>query len=195
VNNYYKPGPATAGAELKFVHANYNPKEAKGTGEWYLNGNVMEGNKALSKKNYIGLDLSEEGYPKKAEAGNPFAISAAIPEQSAKDAFDAVLKNAGAVLPKRDATDARVINETKTGKATGMGVFGKAGIIDLPNAVGGWAEYKTAEAPLDTDGDGMPDEWEKKNGLNENDASDGNKLWADGFTMLEKYLNELATIK
>jgi hypothetical protein len=195
VNNYYKPGPATTGAELKFVHANYNAKEAKGTGEWYLNGNIMEGDKALTKKNFKGLDLTEEGYPKKAEANDPFTISAAIPEQNAKDAFDAVLKNAGAVLPKRDATDNRVIEETRTGKATGMGVFGKAGIIDLPNAVGGWASYQSSPAPVDTDEDGMPDEWEKKNGLNPADASDGNKVGGDGFTMLEKYLNELAIVK
>lgn len=194
VNNYYKPGPATP-AELKFVHANYAAQNAKGTGEWYLSGNIMEGGKALTKKNFKGLDLAEEGYPKKAEANEPFPISASIPDQNAKDAFDAVLRNAGAVLPKRDATDSRVIDETRTGKATGMGVFGKAGIIDSPVAVGGWAEYKTAAAPVDTDEDGMPDDWEKKNGLNINDASDGSKIGADGYTMLEKYLNELAIIK
>ena len=45
-------------------------------------------------------------------------------------------------------------------------MFGKTGIIDSPFAVGGWSEYKTAASPLDTDEDGMPDEWEKKNGLN-----------------------------
>lgn len=195
VNNYYKPGPATAGTELKFVHANYNAKEAKGTGEWYLDGNIMEGDKGLTKKNSKGLDLTEEGYPKKAEAEKAFVMSAPIPQQNAKDAFDAVLKNAGAILPKRDATDSRVVDETRTGKATGMGVFGKAGIIDSPVAVGGWASYQTLPAPADADGDGMPDEWEKKNGLNAADANDGNKVGADGFTMLERYLNELAIIK
>ncbi len=195
VNNYYKPGPATAQIELKFVHANYNAKEAKGTGQWYLSGNIMEESKSLTKKNFKGLDLAEEGYPKKAEANNPFPITAAIPEQSAADAYAAVLKYSGAVLPKRDATDERVVNETKTDKASGKGVFGKPGIIDSPEAVGGWAEYKTAAAPVDTDEDGMPDEWEKKNGLNPANVSDGNKIGADGFTMLEKYLNELAVVK
>ena len=195
VNNYYKPGPATAGAELKFVHANYNAKEAKGTGEWYLHGNIMEGNKALTKKNFKGLDLMEEGYPKKAEAKEPFKIDAAIPEQSAIAAYEAVLKYAGAVLPKRDGVDERIINETRTATATGKGLFGKAGIIDSPIAVGGWSEYKNGVAPADTDEDGMPDEWEKKNGLNAADATDRNKIGADGFTMVEKYLNELAVIK
>lgn len=194
VNNYYKPGPATTG-ELKFVHANYAAQNAKGTGEWYVSGNIMETDKALTKKNSKGLDLAEENYPGKAEAGRPFPITASIPEQTAEAAYENVLRYAGAVLPKRDATDTRVVNETRTGKATGLGAFGKAGIIDSPAAVGGWAEYKTMPALVDTDEDGMPDDWEKKNNLNPDDAGDGNKTGVDGFTMLEKYLNEMAIIK
>ncbi len=190
MNNYYKPGPATAG-ELKFVHANYNAKEAKGTGQWFLSGNIMEGDKALTKKNFKGLDAAEQNYPKDAEANAAFKIDTPLPDENAKDAYAAVLKFAGAIFPKRDATDARVVEETRTGKATGMGIFGKAGIIDAAAAVGGWAVYNTVASPADTDGDGMPDAWENKNGLNANDAGDGNKIGTDGFTMLEKYLNEL----
>lgn len=71
--------------------------------------------------------------------------------------------------------------------ASGQGVFGKAGIIDSPNAVGGWAIYKQGK-PL-KDGDGMPDDWEKKNNLNPKDAKDGNAVGGDGYTNLERYLN------
>jgi hypothetical protein len=98
-------------------------------------------------------------------------------------------------LPKRDATDQRVVNETRTGTAIGIGVFGKPGIIDSPFAVGGWSEYKAIAAPIDTDKDGMSDTWETKKGLNANDASDRNKKDANGYTMLENYLNELAVVK
>lgn len=190
VNNYYKPGPATAG-DLKFVHASYNAKDAKGTGQWFLSGNIMEGDKALTKKNFKGIDVAEENYHAAAYAKNAFVITAALPEENAKNAFEAVLKYAGAIFPERDATDARVVEETRTGKAAGKGSFGKAGIIDSPEAVGGWAAYKTIAAPVDTDNDGMPDEWEIKNALNPKDAEDRNKTGADGFTMLEKYLNEI----
>jgi hypothetical protein len=190
INNYYKPGPA-APAELKFVHASYQKENSKGTGQWYAAGNIMEGDNYLTKKNSRGIDLAEAGFPKNAIADKPFAITVALPEQTAKEAYNEVLKYAGAYLPQQDAVDARIINETKTGTASGKGVYGKPGIIDLPFVVGGWPQYKSSAAPADTDSDGMPDEWEAKNGLNSNDANDRNKTGADGYTMLEKYLNEL----
>ena len=46
--------------------------------------------------------------------------------------------------------------------------------------------------PADSDADGMPDEWEKANNLNPQDASDRNLVAEDGYTMLEHYINELA---
>ena len=190
VNNYYKPGPATP-SELKFIHALYLPENAKGIGQWYLNGNIMEGNKGLTKNNNRGVDLAELPDSKNAVVSIPFPISSSIPDQSAMQAYEAVLKNAGAVLPTRDAVDTRVVNETRTSTATGKGVFGKPGIIDSPAAVGGWGTFQSATTPVDTDKDGIPDDWEKKWGLNAADATDGNKIGADGYTMLEKYLNEL----
>jgi hypothetical protein len=194
VNNYYKPGPATPSV-LKFAHASFEKEKSKGTGEWYLKGNIMEGDHSLTKKNFKGLDLSEQGYPKNAEAGEAFSISAPLQDEPAKDAYAKVLKNAGAIFPKRDKIDERIIYETKTGTASGKGSFGKSGIIDNPLAVGGWAVYKTVAAPTDSDEDGMPDEWEKSNGLNPSDAGDRNKLDKNGYTMLENYLNGLVTIK
>lgn len=65
------------------------------------------------------------------------------------------------------------------------------GIIDSQEDVGGWPELKSLPAPTDSDHDGMPDEWEKKNGLNPNDAADRNQKTSDGYTSLEMYLNSL----
>ena len=190
INNYYKPGPA-APAELKFVHASYQKENSKGTGQWFAEGNIMEGDKSLTKKNSRGIDLAEAGFPKNAITEKPFVISVELPEQTAQAAYEEVLKHAGASFPKRDAVDERVVNETRTGTAIGRGVYGKPGIIDSPSAVGGWPQYKTMAAPTDTDKDGMPDVWEIKNGLDSNDANDRNKVGTDGYTMLEKYLNEV----
>ena len=42
----------------------------------------------------------------------------------------------------------------------------------------------------DGDNDGMPDEWEAKNGLNPSNATDGNSdADSDGYTNIEEFLN------
>jgi hypothetical protein len=192
VNNYYKPGPATP-AELKFVRANFDSSKAKGIGQWYLSGNVMEGDTRMTKKNVLGLDLAalpDAASKKLAVVAKPFQITSALPVQTAAEAYEAVLAGAGAMLPRRDAVDARIVRETRTKTASGTGTAGN-GIIDDAGAVGGWPVYRSAEAPADTDGDGMPDEWEKKNGLNPADAADGNGVAANGYTNLENYLNSI----
>lgn len=196
ISNYYIPGPATASV-LKFMQALDAGSSSTGVGQWYLAGNIMDDNKRLTTDNWTGLDLSDIPEEKRNEAiaGQPFPVSARLPEQSAKNALTAVLQNAGAILPKRDAVDARIIKEVKERRATGMGSFGKPGIIDSPDAVGGWPVYQSIAAPADADNDGMPDEWEKKNGLDPNNADDRNKVSKDGYTMLEVYLNQLAVTK
>jgi hypothetical protein len=71
---------------------------------------------------------------------------------------------------------------------------GKGRVIDSQDQVGGWDPYPEIRRPdgWDTDGDGMPDAWEKSHGLDPGDPSDRNHDTAgDGHTNLEKYLNSL----
>ena len=78
-----------------------------------------------------------------------------------------VLNYAGAVLPRRDTVDTRIVNEVTAGKATFGGLWGKgSGIIDSQTQVGSWPELHTYRVPLDSDHDGIPDGWEKEKGLN-----------------------------
>jgi hypothetical protein len=121
-------------------------------------------------------------------AKEPFAAMP-VTQYDAKTAFELVLARAGATLPKRDAVDARIVEMTRTGKVTSPG----KGIIKDPNQVGGWPVYENGEAPTDSDHDGMPDEWEKRRGLDPNDAADGPADGdGDGYTNLEEYLNSIA---
>ena len=86
---------------------------------------------------------------------------------------------------RRDAVDERLIRDVKSRS-------GK--LIDSQDEVGGWPELKTVAAPKDTDRDGMPDDWERKHGLNPRDPEDRNgDLDGDGYTNLEEYLNGLAS--
>ena len=122
-----------------------------------------------------------------------------IDEQKAEEAYRSVLDNVGATPPRRDALDARIIDETRRGDATFEGAgyearpvadpSRKSGIIDSQADVGGWPGLRSIAAPADTDSDGMPDEWEVGRGLNPKDRADGNRVAADGHAMLEKFLN------
>ncbi len=106
-----------------------------------------------------------------------------VKTQSAETAYKKVLLKAGASL-HRDAVDSRIVSDVRNG--TGH-------IINTPDEVGGYPILNSTTAPADTDHDGMPDVWEAKYGLNPNDAQDGPiDSTNDGYTNIEKYLNQLA---
>lgn len=188
VNNYYIPGPATP-KELKFVKANYNQAKAKGFGQWYLNGNVMEGDKKITVNNKLGIDLTEfpAEYKKQAVVPTPFIISEPVVTQPASEAYQLVLKSVGASLPKYDAVDQRLIAEAKSHKT----VHGEKGIINDASEAGGWPVYQYTKAPVDTDKDGMPDEWELKNGLNPERTDNNDYKLSKEYTNIEVYINGL----
>jgi hypothetical protein len=101
-----------------------------------------------------------------------------------REAYAAVLADAGATRPVRDAMDARIVAEVRSGKGR---------IVNSQREVGGWPVYRAAAALADTDHDGMPDAWELAHGLNPHDASDAAAdRDADGYTNVEEYLNSLA---
>jgi hypothetical protein len=199
VANTFKPGPATKDEALRRrickVDARSPRYEFPGVGKWYVADNVVEGNPAVSADNWaggvqFGEDVIEKGTlvpkgtEKDARASGPFP-AAPVTLQTAGESYEAVLAQAGASLPHRDAVDVRVIESVRTGHTTL-----KDGIIDSPADVGGWPEYATAPAPADADLDGMPDAWESSHGLNPNDPSDAKKDGdADGYTSLEEFLN------
>ena len=126
---------------------------------------------------------------------------------TAAQAYEKVVKYAGCCI-NRDWLDALMASDTQNGVATYTGGSGKftgdntnrPGIIDSQydnkpaDASADWSPWPTLNsttAPADTDGDGMPDTWETSNGLNPNDASDGNTAGSDGYTNLENYLNSI----
>lgn len=110
--------------------------------------------------------------------------------ETAEDAFTTVVNNAGTV--NRDTVERRIVSETVNGTYTYTGPqYNYNGIIDVETDAEGFFDYSTDyTVPTDTDGDGMPDEWEEQYGLDPT-AEDQNTLNADGYTALEVYLNSL----
>ena len=101
---------------------------------------------------------------------------AKLPVQSAAEAYAELLDRVGATLPKRDAVDVRIIEKVRKGTASAES---KQGIITDVEQVGGYPKYAGARV-IDTDVDGMPDEWETAHGLNPNDPADAAKVAAGG---------------
>ena len=121
-----------------------------------------------------------------------------VTTHAAAEAYDKVLADVGASL-YRDDIDARYMEEAKTGTATYKGsITNSPGIIDKVSDVKGYTEANfgtgTRPADFDTDKDGIPDVWEKANGLNPNDASDALTYSLDEkgyYTNIEVYANSL----
>ena len=193
VANYYKPGPATDPSRNTEI-ADPSSRGENDKGYWYVAGNVVEGSSTVTTDNWSGV--RGNNFIKLDEPWDALPIN----QQTAESAYELVLKHVGANLPKRDAVDERILNEVRTGSATYEGVYDSmkrvtdpsqmTGIIDSQNDVGGWPVLKSAEAPHDTDNDGIPDEWEIKYHLNPCDDTD-NVLDGDndGYTNIEEYLN------
>ena len=202
VANYYKPGPATTPGNTSYRIAGPSTRDGVDDyGKWFIDDNVVVGNDAVTSDNWNGGVQVDESDIAGLRLTAPWPAMA-INQQAAEAAYASVLENAGATLPKRDAVDARIVDETRRGTATYEGASykrekrvadesKKCGIIDSQNDVGGWPELKSTPAPADTDHDGMPDEWETAKGLDPQDAADRNKLAGNGYTMLEGYLNSI----
>ncbi len=186
VNNYYKPGPATNFTKY-FASPSYvtADNEPQGYGAWYFSGNVMEGYDNLTNDNWAGVDASDVGSKANIRSDVEFEVSP-ITTHSAEEAKNLVLANAGAILPTRDSVDLRLAAEFN-----GEQEIEGNGIIDSQSEVGGWPTYKSLFALLDTDHDGMPDEYEKSNGLDHEDESDGAIIQSNGYSNLEIYLNSI----
>jgi len=220
INNYYKPGPVTSKGNVG--HRILKPESGRARlgylvfGRVYANGNIMEGYPEITKDNWNGgIQVEDQpdtkGYTDNMKWNKPFPMPQ-FPIMSAQEAFDFVLENAGAYLPKRDIVDQRVLKQVKTGEvyydkeADKRDYYQfehrklpkdsyKMGIITDISQVGGYPEYK-GKPYKDSDGDGMPDAWEKKYGLNPNDPSDANgDINGDGYTNIEKYINGIDPTK
>jgi pectate lyase len=197
VNNYYKPGPAFPGTNSSYYVDVYYAASQGTTKKalWYMSGNIMEGSANTGKNtdNYSGLNINKypSGTTIDSLKSGRFEVPYPVTTETAQNAFNSVLAKAGAF--PRDTVDARIVQEALTGTASGSGTFGtQKGIIDSPDAVGGYPSYNSLPAPVDTDGDGIPDEWETANGLNPANASDGAlKNLSRAFTNLEVYLYDL----
>ena len=220
INNYFKPGPITPldkpiSYRILKPESGRDKSKALSFGKAYVNGNIVYGNKKVTKDNWNGGvqladDVKEEEFLSKIRVNEPFPMPH-VTIMPAQKAYNFVMENVGANFPKRDAVDARIVKSVQTGKAIYVenapefvspyikrrlpADSYKQGIITDIRQVGGLPEYKGTPVK-DSDNDGMPDAWEIKNGLNPHDPSDATlDCNGDGYTNIEKYINGIDTKK
>lgn len=177
INNYYKRGP-----DSTFIR----PFEFHPSGMYHVSGNHIEG-------------AGEIGDPRKADTKLPIWV---------------LVKNAGTIL--KEPANVSPVKTHSAAEAYRM-VSGQAGcfprdrvtvrtIQELMSGTGKWRRHSPDKptdewyfqgmtidkAPIDSDGDGMPDEWESKHGLNKNDPNDAGRRMPSGYTAIEEYINDRA---
>ncbi len=146
------------------------------TTKLFVSGNVLDGIASATRDNWRLIS----GKKTDSRMTDPFPV-AKVQTDSAEEAFKRVLAHCGATLPKRDAVDTRVIGQIRNG--TGE-------LINSQREVGGWPKFKSTMPPVDTDQDGLPDDWERDHGLNPADPRDqSHDKDGNGSTNLEEYLN------
>lgn len=179
VNNYYKPGPAS-------LHHRLLDVAEDGTGRYYVAGNMMAGDDAVTRDNHSAV-TDCVGECTSCLVDFPFP-SEPIHEDTPAVAYQRILESVGCSF-SQDSYDREVLRQVREG----IGTFGINGIINSQEDVGGWPVLNAEKALIDSDGDGMPDVWESKHGLNPKSASDASAYTLDeNYTNIEIYLNSLA---
>lgn len=172
IGNYYRPGLNST--PVKGIHL--EESIVAGT-KVYVQGNIGPGRASDTQDEWDVVSGSTD-----YRSLTPTFPGSGITTQSAVQAYDLVLAYAGAISPKRDAIDARIVHAVQTG--TGAQ-------INSQREVGGWLAMADGVPPLDSDHDGMPNAWEVSHGLDPNNPADRNMIAPSRYTYLEEYINGL----
>ncbi len=202
VNNYYKMGTDSRKTIL-FTQDFEDAIAADGIDQAYISGNIRE-----NKNHSLTQDAENQTYNATGNIPTTYAYRVDKPLfdshaviHSAKDAMKIVMSCAGATMPMRDEHHQRNIRETLDGTYTYTG--SKSGIrgeidseadITEHAADKGWEVYPEEHraADWDTDQDGMPDWYERLVGSDPHTANQNDDPDADGWTLLEDYLELMA---
>jgi len=176
VGNYYKTGLSW---NRKFKAVTLSEEGSQTDGKLYLEDNLgpEKGGNATDEWKLVTRVKSNW-------KSDTSVVSQKTPPMPVSNSFDYVLENVGAV--PRDIIDQRVVRDVRQG--TGLLIF-------HPDDVGGYLRIPAENPLIDTDNDGIPDEWEIQNGLNAELPDDANQdSNCNGYTSIEEYLNSLIPV-
>jgi hypothetical protein len=176
INNYFIAGPNSGHAFIGMFTA---------TDHVYHKGNYVDLNKdgKLNGRLTVDSDFVKRGLTLLKQPN----FKSSVKIESATEAYQKVLAEAGASI-QRDAVDSRIIGYLKS--------LGKEGVIFKSEVdAGGQQELPEARSLADSNRNGIPDNWESTHKVNAQNTANANKVENDGYTRLEKYLNDLVLTK
>ncbi len=174
IGNYFIYGPSTSG-DSHFTRASPTfyiyPED-----NWYDNNT----NGVLD-----GVQIDNTGYLNSTVNTTPFDYPGVNTVLSAQDAVSYIIENAGASLA-RDDVDNLMIEQLKS-----LGTEGQIISTETDNGINdNVGQVASVEPLLDTDYDGMPDEWEDANGTDKS-VDDAMTIADNGYANIENYINSI----
>lgn len=215
VNNYYKAGPGTSHKDRVTECSTASSGNSEGAPDeligmksrYYIDGNYVDGYGANYDWQGVTYDDGRPTFTDKAGmygmgAGATVSVrldapieAGTVTTHSAETAYEKVRLYAGASL-SRDMQDARYAEEAYAGTATYSGsVTKRAGMLDLVADQGGYSlDRASRPEAFDEDNDGIPDTWERANGLDPANPDDATATTLDPakyYTNIEVYANSI----
>ena len=180
IYNYGNEGLVAAGASTVHVIGNTFIKGEDSSGREAIRFIGSTGEAAY----YVSDNVGEIGGENTSQIEKNFVFDPATTEvMSAAEALDWILANAGArVNGELSDIDQRIIDSV---------INESSKLIDSPDDVGGYGKHTPVDALKDSDGDGIPDHYEKIIGSNSSVADANKDADGDGFSNIEDYINGL----
>lgn len=172
VGNLFINGPAGGGNAFSTGNGNFH---------CYVNDNIQDSNRdgklnPSAVTNFAGSDVVASPYPYPA-----------LEAWKANSLIDNLIPTVGASLPYRDLADCYMVDELMSFGTEGALIANEKNLfIGAPDT---WTMWQ-GKARTDSDGDGMPDEWETKNGTDPT-KDDAMNVSANGYVNIENYINSI----
>lgn len=171
IGNYFERGPSTGIQKAIRIDGD------KYGGAFYVHENISDDRPDLTYPEWSLV----YGPTKTTLRYEPIFTPSDVSAMSPFDVPDYVLANAGARAQGLDKTDARLIAEAMNG----------GGSLKNAPPADAFAIKMNNSAPLDTDGDGVPDAFEFNIGSNPNIFNPHDDSNKDGYSNIENYINSL----
>lgn len=183
-NNYYKPGINTLEkVKTQLFDCDTDSDYGNVKSSYYISGNYITSSAEVTADNTKGFrDLDSCANQLKA----PVELAVKYEAEKAEDAYNHVLNSVGASF-RRDAIDARLVDDVKDGTGS---------FINDQAEAGGFSDRTWTSSEVDTDNDGIPDSFEAKFGCDPK-VADSTVIITDttskycGYTPLEAYCYDL----